>query len=143
MRFETIEDLSREIKAALFFKQKMKNNDNIKIVKLEQNEVDFKILKNNKIYGYIEVKGRKKNIKEAYPLPVAIKKLHKLQEQKSGLKFLIWACNDGIIVSNIKDLTGTILFSGRKPREGSVNDLELMAYFKDSEKLKKIYYENN
>ena len=136
MRFEKESDIKRELKAIEFFINKY----NLDYKKLGEWDIDFSLHKNNNLVGYAEVKGRNKNIADAYPLPLAIRKIHSLTE-KTKDPIIIWACYDGIIYAKLKKLNGVIKQGGRKPRKHSVNDIELMAYYNEQIDLNIIYYD--
>ena len=136
MRFEKESDIKRELKAIKFFINKY----NLDYKKLGDWDIDFSLHKNNVLVGYAEVKGRNKNIADAYPLPLAIRKIHSLTE-KTKDPIIIWACYDGIIYAKLKKLNGVIKQGGRKPRKHSVNDIELMAYYNEQTDLNIIYYD--
>jgi len=136
MRFEKESDIKRELKAIEFFINKY----NLDYKKLGEWDIDFSLHKNNILVGYAEVKGRNKNIVDAYPLPLAIRKIHSLTE-KTKDPIIIWACYDGIIYAKLKKLNGVIKQGGRKPRKHSVNDIELMAYYNEQTDLNIIYYD--
>jgi len=141
MRFEKESDIKRELKAIEFFINKY----NLDYKKLGEWDIDFSLHKFNenkigKLVGYAEVKGRNKNIADAYPLPLAIRKIHSLTE-KTKDPIIIWACYDGIIYAKLKKLKGVIKQGGRKPRKHSVNDIELMAYYENQTDLNIIYYD--
>jgi len=136
MRFEKESDIKRELKAIEFFINKY----NLDYKKLGEWDIDFSLHKNNILVGYAEVKGRNKNIADAYPLPLAIRKIHSLTE-KTKDPIIIWACYDGIIYAKLKKLNGVIKQGGRKPRKHSVNDIELMAYYENQTDLNIIYYD--
>ena len=139
MRFENAEDISREIKAIRLFVKPF----NGKFQKLDDNDIDFKVFdKDNRLISFAEVKGRLKDLRDAFPLPVAVRKLIKLSDKRIN-PVIIWSCNDAIVYSLVKDLVGKIKYSGRKPREGSSNDLELMAYFNNDSNFKIIKYNDN
>lgn len=137
--FETEEDLARECKAIDRFIQLFSG----KAKKLGKWDLDYEVYdKNDKFLVYAEVKGRKnKSIKE-YPLPIALRKLHKMQdgEYKNSDCVIIWACEDGIIYGEYKEVLGSVAFGGRTPRKGSSNDLEMMVYYNPQQKLKTILY---
>ena len=136
MRFENNSDLDRELKAIKTFTQSFNGS----YLKLGSNDIDFKVYKSNgDLISYVEIKGRKKNIQNAFPLPVAVRKLVKLSDKKLN-PVIIWSCYDGIIYSLVKNLKGIINYGGRKPRQGSFNDMEMMAYFKDNVNFKKINF---
>ena len=78
MRFENKSDLERELKCIEFFC----NMFNLTYKKLSENDIDYCLYHNKEIVGYAEVKGRNRNILDAYPLPIAGRKLIKLQDKK-------------------------------------------------------------
>ena len=45
-----------------------------------------------------------------------------------------------VIFSRLDKLKGDIKIGGRKPRDGSTNDIEFMAYFDKSDNLKEYKY---
>lgn len=140
--FETEEDLSREIKAIDTFIQLFGGKAN----KLGKFDLDYEVFdKNNKLITYAEVKGRKNKSVKEYPLPVALRKIHKMQDgqYKNTKCVIIWACTDGIIYGEYRELLGSLAFGGRTPREGSSNDLEMMVYYNPQQKLKTILYKVN
>lgn len=130
MRFETLKDLQNECEAIAIFCDEY----DLSCRKLDKNDIDFELLKNERIIGYAEVKGRNKTIEEAYPLPISVKKLVKIMDKKTN-PVIIWKCFDGIIYGKLKKLQGEIRIGGRKPRENSFNDIELMAYYERSKEL--------
>ncbi len=136
MRFESSKDLDREEKAINAFVSSFNGSYN----KLGKNDIDFEVLHNHKVISYVEVKGRLRTIEKAFPLPIAVRKLVKLSDKRIN-PVVIWACENGIIYSKVNDLDGVIRYSGRKPRKGSANDLELMAYYNNNNNFKIIKYE--
>ncbi len=134
MRFESKKDLDREVRAIDTFV----NSFGGSYEKLGDNDIDFKVYdKNKNLISYVEIKGRLRPIENAFPLPVAARKLVKLADKRLN-PVIIWACNEGIIYAKLKDLEGKIRFGGRAVRAGSSNDLEVMAYFDYSQKSFKI-----
>ena len=134
--FETEQDLIREKKAIDTFVNVFKGS----YKKLGQHDIDYKVFdKDGNIIAYAEVKGRLKSMKTAYPLPVALSKLNKLIEKRLN-PVLIWACDDGIIYGKVYKLFGEIRYSGRVPREGAVNDAEMMAYFDKQKEFKYVRF---
>ena len=133
MRFENDSHLQREQRAI----NKFCSLFGLTPKKLGENDIDFQVFKGERLVGFVEVKGRHRDIAEAYPLPVAIRKLNKLQGELAPRTnpMLVWACHDGIIYGKIHKIQGTIRFGGRKAREGATNDQELMAYFNQQEHL--------
>ena len=130
MRFETLKDLQNEYEAISIFCDEYE----LSCRKLDENDIDFELIKDGQIIGFAEVKGRNKTIEEAYPLPIAVRKLVKLMDKKTN-PIIIWKCYDGIIYGKLEKLKGQIRVGGRIPRENSVNDIDLMSYFDMSKEL--------
>jgi hypothetical protein len=138
MRFEKQTDLQREMKAIKLFTDGFKGG----FIKLGQNDIDFTILDaNHTVIAYAEVKGRNKTMQDAFPLPIAARKIVKLMDKSKTVEpIVIWACLDGIIYGRIKKLGGVLKVGGRKPREHAANDIEAMVYYYETADLKKINY---
>ncbi len=138
MRFENESHLEREERAI----KKLTSLYGLTYKKLTPNDVDYQIFKNGKLLGFVEVKGRHKDINNAYPLPIAIRKIHKLQGEHGPRRnpMIIWACHDGIIYGKLMKLKGAIQLGGRPPRKGAVNDQEIMAYYNKQEALRHEQY---
>ena len=134
MRFETNKDLDRELNCIELFCNTFK----LTYSKLNENDIDFSLYKDEKLIAYAEVKGRNRNVLEAYPLPIACRKLVKLQDKKIN-PIIIWDCYDGIIYGRIEQIEGKIKVGGRKPRDQSTNDIELMAYYDKQLTLKELF----
>tara|TARA_R100001463_G_scaffold15141_7_gene39599 strand:- start:287 stop:700 length:414 start_codon:yes stop_codon:yes gene_type:complete len=137
MWFESQQDLKREKQAINTFVEKF--NGSFK--KLDPEDIDYKVFDSKgKHIAYAEVKGRLRMIKDAFPLPVAARKIVKLADKRLN-PVMIWACLDGIIYCKVKHIKGNLCWGGRKPRPESYNDLELMVYFeKDESPFKTIYF---
>ena len=137
MIFERQEDLDREEKAIKKFVSLFSGT----YKKLTQFDLDFEIFLDGKFICFAEVKGRKgRYMDTSYPLPIAVKKLVKIQEKRSNC-VLIWSCIDGIVYGKYRRLKGVIPFGGMiTPREGSTNDREFMAYYEKQEELKTLKY---
>jgi hypothetical protein len=136
MTFETETDLIREKKAIELFVSIFNGS----FLKLDPHDIDYKIFdKDKKLIAYAEVKGRIRTIRDAYPLPVAARKLVKLIDKRLT-PVLIWACEDGIIYGQADKLHGEIKWGGRPPRIGSTNDAELMVYYDKQKPLKYVRY---
>jgi hypothetical protein len=134
--FETDQDLIREKKAIEIFVKVFDGS----FKKLDPYDVDYKIFDKDKNHiAYAEVKGRIRTMREAYPLPISVKKLIKLIDKRLA-PVLIWACEDGIIYGKADRLIGQIKWGGRAPREGSSNDNELMAYYDKQKEFKYVRY---
>ena len=138
MRFEKQTDLQREMKAIKLFTDGFKGG----FIKLGQNDIDFTILDaNHTVIAYAEVKGRNKTMQDAFPLPIAARKIVKLMDKSKTVEpIVIWACLDGIIYGRIKKLGGVLKVGGRMPREHAANDIEAMVYYYETADLKKINY---
>jgi len=135
MRFENKADLERELVCIEFFC----NTFGLTYTKLGENDIDYSLHKNGDLISYAEVKGRNRDISDAYPLPIACRKLVKLSDKRIN-PVIIWACFDGIIYGKTKDIEGKIRTGGRNPRENSFNDIEFMAYFDKQDKLIEKYF---
>jgi hypothetical protein len=134
--FETEEDLRREKKAIELFVSLFGGS----YQKLDPFDIDFKIFdKDKKLIAYAEVKGRIRTMRDAYPLPVAAKKIVKLIDKRLS-PILIWSCEDGIIYGKANKLLGEIKWGGRPPRTGSSSDNELMVYYENQKELKYIRF---
>ena len=73
--FETDQDLIREKKAIEVFVKVFDGS----FKKLDPFDVDYKVFdKDKNLIAYAEVKGRIRTMREAYPLPISVKKLIKL-----------------------------------------------------------------
>jgi|TARA_R100000935_G_scaffold10727_2_gene21434 hypothetical protein len=136
MRFESQADLSRERKAITTFVNIFKGS----FKKLDPNDIDFRVFDSEgDMIAYVEVKGRLKKYKDAFPLPVAARKLVKLADKRLN-PVMIWACEDGIVYSKVCQLNGSIRWGGRPPRKDAYNDQELMIYFDNTKNFKYIPY---
>jgi hypothetical protein len=136
MIFETEKDLELEKRAISIFVSLFDGS----FKKLDKFDVDFRVYdKNGEPISYVEVKGRNKTMADSYPLPIAVRKLHKLMEKRLN-PVVIWCCLDGIIYAKVEELVGTITYGGRTDRDGSVNDNELMAYYKRQKSMKYVRF---
>jgi hypothetical protein len=136
MTFETEQDLIREKKAIQTFVNMFGGS----FKKLDPQDIDYKVFdKDVNLIAYVEVKGRIKTIYNAYPLPVAARKLVKLVDKRLA-PVVIWACEDGIIYGKVDKLKGDIRWGGRATRDNSFNDAELMVYYDKQKELKYIRY---
>ena len=136
MTFETEADLQREKKAIELFVSIFDGS----YLKLDPNDIDYKVFdKDKNLIAYAEVKGRVKTLRDAYPLPIAARKLVKLIDKRIT-PVVIWACEDGIIYAKANQLRGEIKWGGRPPRDGFVNDAELMVYYDKQKTMKYVRY---
>ena len=134
--FETEQDLIREKKAIELFVKTFGGS----FKKLDPLDIDYKIFdKDGNLIAYAEVKGRLRNMRMAYPLPLAARKLVKLIDKRLT-PVLIWACEDGIIYGKANKLKGEIKWGGRSPREDSTNDAELMVYYDKQKEFKYVRF---
>lgn len=134
--FETEQDLIREKKAIELFVKIFDGS----FKKLDPHDIDYKVFdKEKNLIAYAEVKGRIRSMRDAYPLPISVKKLIKLIDKRLN-PVIIWACEDGIIYGKASKLKGEIKWGGRAPREGSSNDDELMAYYDKQKEFKYVRY---
>ena len=137
-KFETPTNLEREQRAIKFWTSHHAKNS---YEKLGAYDIDFRVYSDkSNTYAYAEVKGRNRHIKDAYPLPLAARKLVKIHDRlkndpETKSAFIIWACDDGIIVGNIEKIIGTVRIGGRAKREGSSNDIEVMVEYKEQDPL--------
>ena len=102
MTFETEEDVRRERKAVELFVKLFEGS----FKKLDPHDVDYKIFnKDNDLIAYAEIKGRIRTMHDAYPLPIAARKIIKLADKRL-VPVIIWACEDGIIYGKLNNLVG-------------------------------------
>lgn len=136
MIFETEQDLIREKKAITLFV----NTFGGSYKKLDPFDIDYKVFdKDGNLISYVEVKGRIKTMRDAYPLPISAKKLMKLVDKRLA-PVIIWSCEDGIIYAEANKLNGEIKMGGRKPRDNSYSDIELMIYYDKQKDLKYVRF---
>jgi len=136
MTFETEQDLKREHKAIEAFV----NTFGGSFQKLDPHDIDYKVFdKNKNLIAYVEVKGRVRTMHNAYPLPIAARKLVKLADKRLN-PVIIWACEDGIIYGKTDKLKGEIKWGGRTLRDNSFNDAELMVYYEKQKTLKYVRF---
>ena len=136
MTFETEIDLIREKKAIESFVNRFKGS----FKKLDPQDIDYKVFdKDKNLIAYAEVKGRIRTMHNAYPLPISARKLVKLIDKRIT-PVIIWACEDGIIYGKANKLQGEIKWGGRPPRDGAVNDAEMMVYYEYQKEFKYVRY---
>jgi len=136
VRFETRKDRVREEKAMKAFCSLYGG----RYVKLGEWDIDFRYIgEDNKTKAFIEVKGRLRPMAEAFPLPVAARKLIKLADKEMN-PMLMWACEDGVIYGRLEDINGITRWGGRKARKEATNDQEVMCYYSEQAGLKMIRY---
>ena len=126
MRFERQKDIDREREAMSLLADKY----NWYFQKLGDNDVDFYI----EDIGYLEVKGRNRLLRDAFPLPLAERKYKKLIEKPLN-SIIVWSCYDGLIYADLSKITFEKRWGGRRPRKGSSNDREMMYYIPNQQEL--------
>jgi hypothetical protein len=103
-RFETKFDTDRERSAI----ETLLSGSDWTPEKLGPHDVDFIIRDADGIVrASCEVKGRNKNMADAFPLPLAARKAVSLSDMNKGRNLIVWACYDGIIYADINELQGT------------------------------------
>jgi hypothetical protein len=98
--------------------------------KLDANDIDYKVFNSDgKLIAYAEVSSKVRTIRDAYPLSVSAKKLLKLSDKRLN-PVLIWSCEDGVIYSKVKGLSGDIVWE----------DEDFMVYFDKQKTMKYIRF---
>ena len=96
-----------------------------KIRKLERSSLDYEIIDK----AFIEIKCYNINHDKYTHTMVSIQKLVKMQLMSKRLPtFLFIQFNDLLRYINVNDIEGELRRSGRKPRDGSTNDIEFIGY---------------
>ena len=126
MRFERQKDIDREREAVNLLAEKYDWH----FQKLGRHDVDFYI----ENVGYLEVKGRNRLMRDAFPLPLAERKYKKLIEKPLN-SIIVWSCYDGLIYADLSKITYEKRWGGRTPRKGSYNDKEMMYYVPNQQEL--------
>ena len=129
MRFERQKDIDREREAVSVLADKYDWH----FQKLGAHDVDFYI----EDVGYLEVKGRNRLMRDAFPLPLAERKYKKLIEKPLN-SIIVWSCYDGLIYADLSKITFTKRVGGRTPRNGSSNDVEMMYYIDEQPALRYV-----
>ena len=134
--FEKEEDRDRELKAIKKFVGRFKGS----YEKLDPFDIDYRVYdKDKNLIAYVEVKGRLREMAEAYPLPISATKVTKLCAKRLN-PVIIWACEDGIIYAKVSDIIGEVRWGGRSPRKDSYSDEELMLYYPKQKTFKYLKY---
>lgn len=134
--FEKEEDRVRELKAIKKFVGRFKGS----YEKLDPFDIDYRVYDTDKnLIAYVEVKGRLREMAEAYPLPISATKVTKLCAKRLN-PVIIWACEDGIIYAKVSDIVGEVRWGGRSPRKDSYSDEELMLYYPKQKTFKYLKY---
>jgi len=126
MRFERQKDIDREREAVSVLADKYDWH----FQKLGPHDVDFYI----EDVGYLEVKGRNRLMRDAFPLPLAERKYNKLIEKPLN-SIIVWSCYDGLIYADLSKIVYESRIGGRTPRKGSSNDIEMMYFVPNQQEL--------
>ena len=127
MIFETEEDKRREAKAIDKFVSLFGGS----YQKLGPTDIDYKVFdKNNKLITYVEVRGRVRSMRDAYPLPIDLSKLVKLHEKRLN-PVIIWSCDDGIIYGQVNKIVGEVSCNSSG---------DIMAYYDKQRAFKYVRY---
>ena len=137
MKFENPSNRNRQTEALKLF---CKEFDLTFVENKDFAYLDATLRKDTKFIGQAEVKGVHSNYEDKDFVVVSMRKLVDCQKEQIKNKkpvAIIWAFNDCIAYAKLKDLSGEFYFGGRKKREGSTHDIELMLKI-DKQKLIKI-----
>jgi hypothetical protein len=137
MKFENPSNRNRQTEALKLF---CKEFDLTFVENKDFAYLDATLRKDTKFIGQAEVKGVHSNYEDKDFVVVSMRKLVDCQKEQIKNKkpvAVIWAFNDCIAYAKLKDLSGEFYFGGRKKREGSTHDIELMVKI-DKQKLIKI-----
>jgi hypothetical protein len=91
--------------------------------------IDAALYYKGKLTGFAEVKGVHKNIEDKQDVIVAMRKIvraQKLQVHSRKPVAIIWAFNNALVYERINNLKGIFYYGGRKVREGSTYDQEML-----------------
>ena len=95
----------------------------------EYAHIDAALYNNGSLIGFAEVKGVHKSIEKSNDVIVSMRKIVRgqmLQVQSNLPVAILWAFNDGIVYERINNLKGIFYYGGRKVREGSTFDQEML-----------------
>ena len=95
----------------------------------EYAHIDAALYNNGSLIGFAEVKGVHKSIEDSNDVIVSMRKIVRgqmLQVQSNLPVAILWAFNDGIVYERINNLKGIFYYGGRKAREGSTFDQEML-----------------
>ena len=126
MKFENKENKLREQETLKTFA----NNFGLTFAKHpEYAHIDAALYNNGSLIGFAEVKGVHKSIEDSNDVIVSMRKIVRgqmLQVQSNLPVAILWAFNDGIVYERINNLKGIFYYGGRKVREGSTFDQEML-----------------
>ena len=126
MKFENKENKLREQETLKTFA----NNFGLTFAKHpEYAHIDAALYNNGSLIGFAEVKGVHKSIEDSNDVIVSMRKIIRAQALQIDSRLpvaIIWAFNDGIVYERINNLKGIFYYGGRKVREGSTFDQEML-----------------
>jgi hypothetical protein len=98
---------------------------------IQSNDTLFKIMDHLNIpIAYADVQVRNRYIRDAYPLPIDVKRLNRLMDKRLN-PVIVWHCDDGIIYAKLEKLRGDIMLSQEK---------ELMAFYEKQKAMKYVRF---
>ena len=95
----------------------------------EYAHIDAALYNNGSLVGFAEVKGVHRSIEKAQDVLVSMRKIVRgqmLQIQSNLPVAILWAFDDAIVYERINNLKGIFYYGGRKVREGSTFDQEML-----------------
>lgn len=95
----------------------------------EYAHIDAALYNNGSLIGFAEVKGVHRSIEKAKDVLVSMRKIVRgqmLQVQSNLPVAILWAFDDAIVYERINNLKGIFYYGGRKVREGSTFDQEML-----------------
>ena len=95
----------------------------------EYAHIDAALYNNGSLVGFAEVKGVHRSIEKAQDVLVSMRKIVRgqmLQVQSNLPVAILWAFDDAIVYERINNLKGIFYYGGRKVREGSTFDQEML-----------------
>ena len=95
----------------------------------EYAHIDAVLYNKGSITGFAEVKGVHRSITNSNDVIVSMRKIIRAQALQIDSRLpvaILWAFNDGIVYERINNLKGIFYYGGRKAREGSTFDQEML-----------------
>ena len=96
-------------------------------VKLPQFELDFMLTNESNVVAFVEIKNYNKTFEDCDSILISMKNKYPKLLNYNSFKptyFLVGFSCGKIAYAKVDDLNGEIRLGGRKPREGSSNDIE-------------------
>jgi len=126
-KFESNQDITAEKKLLHDFCTYYKYEG----TKLPQWEIDYLVHRQGKAIGFVEIKNYTSTFDKYDRGMLSLIKLNKMISSHKYLPTLLlmsWACGTKGWIG-LDDIKGEIKWGGRKPRDGSANDMEFVIYF--------------